>query len=105
MKTIGCIVTQGGKPCKIHNNAAKASTKRGGVLTPGSPVEMFTQARDAKRAIKRTQRVVEALRGSLLDDWAAVGPLLNGEGYEIVPLVKQEGDETPAKPATPAPAL
>lgn len=99
MKTIGCIVTQGGKPCKIHNSAARAGTKRGGVLVPGSPVEMFTQARDAKRAIARTQRVVDALRGSLLDDWAAVGPLLNGSGYEVLPLVNQNGEPETQPPA------
>ena len=57
MTPIGYIVTQGGFPCTLYNASAKKDTKRGGVLVPqvaGNAVEVFTQSRDALRAIKRT---------------------------------------------------
>lgn len=89
MKTIGYIVTQGGLPCCIYNAAGGANTKRGGVLVPGSPVEMFTQTRDANRAIKRTQRVAEQLAGSLVSDWLKLSPLQSGQPYAVEMLARQ----------------
>lgn len=91
MKTLGYIVTQGGYPCAIYNASARSDTKRGGVLVPGTPVEFFTQARDAKRAIKRTERVAASLEGSLVADWIKTMPLQSGKPYEVVPLTKQDG--------------
>lgn len=90
MKTLTgqCIVLQGGKPCKLWNAASRAETKRGGVLVPGSPVAVFAQARDAKRAISRTQRVAKSLNGSLIDNWVQLLPLSSGQPYEIESLSK-----------------
>lgn len=89
MKTVtGYIVLQGGKPCTLWNAAARADTKRGGVLIPGAPVALFTQPRDAKRAIARTERVAKQLSGSLIDDWLKLLPLQSGMPYLIEPLAK-----------------
>jgi len=89
MKTVtGCIVLQGGKPCTLWNAAARTETKRCGVLVPGAPVAMFAQARDAKRAIARTERVAKQLAGSLVDDWIKLLPLQSGQPYEIQSLAK-----------------
>lgn len=93
MKTTGYIILQGGRPCGLYNASATSSTKRGGCLIPGKPVEQFTQPRDAQRAIRRTERVAKALSGSLVDEWIKLSPLLSGEAYEIVPLVKQGQEE------------
>ena len=90
MTPIGFIVTQGGLPCMLYNASARKDTKRGGVLVPGSPVEVFTQNRDASRAVKRTERVAATLHGSLINDWVKLTPLLSGHPYKIVPLVKQD---------------
>jgi len=93
MTPIGYIVTQGGFPCTLYNASAKKDTKRGGVLVPqvaGNAVEVFTQTRDAARAIQRTQRVAATLHGPLINDWVKLTPLLSGQPYEILPLVKQD---------------
>ena len=89
MKTIGYIVTQGGLPCQLYNASATVNTKRGGVLLPGVPVAMFTQPRDASRAIDRTARVAKALSSSLVSDWLKLTPLQSGQPYKVEPLAKQ----------------
>ncbi len=87
MKTItGYIVMQGGRPCTLWNAAARAETKRGGVLVPGSPVATFSRSRDAKRAIARTQRAAGQLAGTLIDDWVKLLPLQSGQPYSVEPL-------------------
>lgn len=95
METIGHIVTQGDLPCTLYNAAAN---KRGGVLVPGAPVVMFTKDRDAKRAIARTRRVAESLKGSLVDGWIALLPLQSGKPYEIVPVTRSHAGEPKPKP-------
>lgn len=86
---IGQIVTQGGLPCTLYN---AAQTRRGGVLVPrrhaGEPVVFFGTPRDARRAITRTTRIAARLKGSLVDDWARLAPLLAGKPYEITPLMR-----------------
>ncbi|MDF3059399.1 MAG: hypothetical protein K0R17_3614 [Rariglobus sp.] len=99
MDTIGHIVTQGGLPCTLYNAAAQ---KRGGVLVPGSPVVFFPKYRDGKRAIDRTRRVADSLKGSLVDGWAALQPLLSGKPYEVVPVTRSHTGEPKPKPATVA---
>lgn len=95
MKTIGFLVTQGGRPCTLFSATATAFTKRGGMLVPagaGKPVVIFGRPRDAKRAIKRTRKVIDTLKGSLVEEWIKLGPFQGGEGYEILPLAKQAGE-------------
>ena len=55
------------------------------------PVAFFGQTRDAKRAIKRTERVATSLAGLLVDDWIKTMPLLSGKPYEVIPVAKQDG--------------
>jgi hypothetical protein len=84
-ETIGHIVTQGGVPCTLYN----ASMSRiGGVLIPGEPVVFFTKSRDARRAIERTRRVGDALKGSMVDDWIRLSPLQSGRPYDIMPVMR-----------------
>jgi hypothetical protein len=87
IKLIGYIVTQGGKPCTLAN---VTGAHKGGVLLPGSPVVQFLKPRDARRAIARTERVAEALRGSLIDTWDRLQSLLGGGAFEIKPLGRQQ---------------
>jgi len=87
-ETIGHIVTQGGKPCALRNAAL---TWRGGVLVPaekGESVVFFGTPRDARRAIARTTRITAQLKGSLVDDWVRLSPLLSGKPYELVPVMR-----------------
>lgn len=94
MSTIGHIITQGGKPCTLHN---VAGTKRGGVIMPGAPVAFFGTPRDAKRALKRTRTLAENLRGSLVDKWPLLAPIFSAEPYEIVPVVRSHTGEPQPK--------
>ena len=65
---VGFIVTKAGAPCSIENISGR---RKGGVLRAGvAPVAAFLKLRDARRAIKRTERCVAALRGSLVSEWA-----------------------------------
>lgn len=80
------IVLQGGLPCGLYNAARQ---KRGGVLVPAGadlPAVKFLKRRDAARAIRRTERVAEQLKGSLVDDWLKLSPLQSGQPYTILPL-------------------
>lgn len=87
MKTCGYIVTKGGKSCALLN---VSGLKRGGVLLPGSPVNMFLKPRDARTAINRTKRVAVQVVGSMLEDWARqhCPELISDQPYEIQPLVR-----------------
>ena len=84
-ETIGYIVTQGDRPCTLYN---AAGTRRGGVIIPGSPVVFFTTPRDARRAIARTARVADQLKGSLVDDWIRLAPMTSGQPYKIEPVMR-----------------
>jgi len=48
----------------------------------------FGTPRDAKRAIARTTRIAAQLKGSLVDDWVRLSPLLSGKPYELVPVTR-----------------
>ena len=90
-ETIGHIVTQGGLPCTLYNAAL---TRVGGVLVPvqhSEPVVFFNTPRDAKRAISRTTRIAEELKGSLVDDWVRLSPLFADKPYEITPVMRSHG--------------
>lgn len=84
--TTDFLVLQGGLACGLYNAAHQ---KRGGVLLPATnkiPPVKFLKRRDAQRAIKRTQRVAERLKGTLVDDWLKFSPLQSGQPYTILPL-------------------
>ena len=98
-ETIGCIVTQGGLPCTLRNTAL---TMRGGVLLPrqhGEQVVFFGTRRDARRAIKRTERIIGKLKGTLLDGWERLLPFLSGQPYEIIPVMRSHVVAQTAKSA------
>lgn len=99
MDTIGHIITHGGLPCTLYN---AARNQRGGVLLPvtgedDAPVVLFTTFRDARRAIKRTERVAQNLRGSLVDGWVQLAPLNSGQPYKIVPVTRSHAGKPVAK--------
>ncbi|ACB76664.1 hypothetical protein [Opitutus terrae] len=83
---VGYIVTQGGKPCTLAN---VTGSHKGGLLLPGAPVVQFLKPRDAKRAIARTTRAADALRGSLVDTWERLHSLFHGGVFEVHPLGRQ----------------
>ncbi|MBI5771898.1 MAG: hypothetical protein HZA93_29265 [Verrucomicrobia bacterium] len=94
--TAGYIVLKEGLPCTLAN---VSGLHKGGVLLPhsagsgqaGAPVAMFLKLRDARRAIARTTRCVERLRGSMIEEWARKSvPLLFIDGnYDAVALGRQ----------------
>lgn len=86
IKLVGYIVTQGGKPCTLAN---VTGGHKGGVLLPGTPVVQFLKPRDARRAIERTERAAEALRGSLIDQWDRLQTLFHGGAFDVKPLGRQ----------------
>jgi len=93
IKLIGCIVTQGGRPCTLIN---LTGGHKGGILLPGSPVVSFLKHRDARRAIERTERVRDSLQGSLIDTWDRVQALFAGGAFEIKSLGHQEAPKLTA---------
>lgn len=103
METIGHIVCQGGLPCTLYNAAA---SMRGGVLLPvtyedDAPVAQFHTPRDARRAITRTVRVAEQLKGSLVDGWVQLAPLNSGQPYKIVPVARSHAGHPKPKEVEP----
>lgn len=95
MDTIGHIITQGGLPCTLYNAAAN---KRGGVLLPvtgedAAGVVLFSTVRDARRAISRTVRVAESLKGSLVDSWVRLAPISSDQPYKIVTVTRSHAGE------------
>lgn len=84
---VGCIVVQGGKPCTLIN---VSGSHKGGVLIAGTPVISFLKPRDAQRAVERTERVRDTLRGTLLDQWDRLQPLFHGGAFEIKLLGRQK---------------
>lgn len=86
MKAPSFIVTQASAPCAL----AVITGKRGTALMPGSPITIFSNRRRARTAVKRTQRIAAALRGSMLDEWDKLRPLFSGEPYKIEPVEKSQ---------------
>lgn len=85
--TTGYIVTKAEQVCTIVN---VTGLHRGGVLLPGVPVVEYLKKRDARRAIKRTERAAARLRGSLIDDWPRLNQLLAAGEFTIVPVARQQ---------------
>lgn len=90
--TVGYIVLKGGRPCGLVN---VSGLHRGGVLiaqtSDTQPAIFFLKRRDARRAISRTERCVNGLRGSMIEDWAwDKCPTLFATGeFTIVPAGRQ----------------
>lgn len=89
---VAYIVLKGGRPCSLVN---VSGLHRGGVLLPQagdiSPVISFLKKRDARRAVGRTQRCVDNLKGSMLEEWAwnkCPNLFATGE-YAVVPVGRQ----------------
>jgi hypothetical protein len=78
------IVTRDSKPCTLVN---VSGMHKGGVLIPGQPVIAFGKMRDVRRAINRTERAREKLRGSLVSEWMRqqFPSFTDGATFEIVP--------------------
>lgn len=84
--TTGYIVVKGERPCTLVN---VTGTHKGGLLMPGAPVVAYAKPRDARRAIDRTKRVAQALRGTLIDSWERLQPLFSPGEYKIEPIARQ----------------
>ncbi|MES2697265.1 MAG: hypothetical protein V4773_27620 [Verrucomicrobiota bacterium] len=93
------VVTRDGKVCTLIN---VSGFHKGGVLQPGSPAVMFDKPRDARRAVVRTIRAREKLRGSLVSQWLLeqLPSFIDGEKFEVVPCGYQREPE----PTVPSPA-
>lgn len=94
--TVGYIVTKAERPLTLIN---VTGGHKGGILVPGSPVAEFAKRRDAKRAIDRTTRVCNQLRGTLVDGWDRLQPLFHDGDYAVLPLGRQAAPATPEEAA------